>query len=106
MISNIGKRIKLLSIIYCSVIDLVCCVLCILFWKEIGATLAVIAITMCIIQTSVISLLIYGYGQLISNSDKQLRLLRISAELLLVDHQDYPRFDEYANEIIHIEDDE
>ena len=65
-----------------------------------GALIGVLIIVIGETNSFIMAALIYGYGVLIENSDKTLQLQRISTELQLSDHKDYPRFEEYAQTIV------
>ena len=104
MFSSTGKKIKSLAILYGVIIDALTIIGCIVFWKTLGAELCVILGAVSILSSSIISLLLEGFGTIVQNSTNQLKLEKINCELNLSDHQDYPRFNEYAKEIIRIND--
>ncbi len=104
MFSSTGKKIKLLALIYSVIIDALTIIGCIVFWKTLGAEFCVILGAISILSSSIISLVLEGFGTMVQNSTNQLKLEKINCELNLSDHQSYPRFNEYAKEIIKIND--
>ena len=77
MFSSTGKKIKLLAIIYGVIIDALTIIGCIIFWETLGAEFCVILGAISILSSSIISLVLEGFGTMVQNGASQFMMKSI-----------------------------